>query len=373
MPRTGRYYSRHPPPGQTGLWAALPVAAAPEPARAAPLDRAVILALASAAARAADEALGPGPSMRAIAKAVPPAAVLALRALRAREAARVTRDYLRTGLALGDLWRPEDWQVEAPPPRPPQRRRGVKRRVKLGRSWGPSRSGLALAQLVAAERLSTADEALLATTPRPRTRGDCLKGGINAARPCPFTACSAHLGISVTHRKGPAIAELSQWMDDGLDTCALDVADREAAGAVERAKCDRSPYLGAPAIGRLLGLAKAGVQYIEEEAARKMVAALAAQGVDSDEVRTWLEEMAHESHDPFGDAEASDIDTLAEHIVESSEDDVGGSAVGERDRVALGPRSTAGRNHPWFGSVNAAAAKKIAGSEMSKRLRRKPK
>ena len=43
--------------------------------------------------------------------------------------------------------------------------------------------------------------ALLEPTPegveRPHTRGDCLEGGSNAERPCPFVSCRYHLALDV--------------------------------------------------------------------------------------------------------------------------------------------------------------------------------
>lgn len=57
---------------------------------------------------------------------------------------------------------------------------------------------------------------------RPKTRGDCKAG----PRPCPFVACRAHLAIDVSEdgsikRNFPHLE-----LDEMVDTCALDVADR---------------------------------------------------------------------------------------------------------------------------------------------------
>lgn len=55
---------------------------------------------------------------------------------------------------------------------------------------------------------------------RPQTRGDCLEGGVNAQRPCPWASCRYHLGVNVNEDTG-AVDELS----DLPHTCALDVAE----------------------------------------------------------------------------------------------------------------------------------------------------
>lgn len=66
---------------------------------------------------------------------------------------------------------------------------------------------------------------------RPATRGDCLAGGSNAARPCPWVSCAQHLAIDVHESTGNVKVTLPGG--DGepdlgamRDTCALDVADR---------------------------------------------------------------------------------------------------------------------------------------------------
>lgn len=61
---------------------------------------------------------------------------------------------------------------------------------------------------------------------RPRTRGDCVAGGINAARPCPFVSCRHHLFLDVVESTGSLklhFPEVGPW--DLVESCALDVAD----------------------------------------------------------------------------------------------------------------------------------------------------
>lgn len=65
---------------------------------------------------------------------------------------------------------------------------------------------------------------------RPRTRADCLPGGCNEARPCPFVGCAHHLYLDVVGVNGAL--RISQPLVDVWDlpeTCALDVADRGGA------------------------------------------------------------------------------------------------------------------------------------------------
>lgn len=62
---------------------------------------------------------------------------------------------------------------------------------------------------------------------RPRVRADCLPGGINAARPCPWAACKYSLILEV-HAASGAIklnADLDA-LEQLRATCVLDVADR---------------------------------------------------------------------------------------------------------------------------------------------------
>jgi len=53
---------------------------------------------------------------------------------------------------------------------------------------------------------------------KPKTRGDCENG----IRPCPWVSCKYHLAIDV---KGKKVSEREGWLDSGLPTCALDVAE----------------------------------------------------------------------------------------------------------------------------------------------------
>lgn len=62
---------------------------------------------------------------------------------------------------------------------------------------------------------------------RPKRRLDCLPGGFNAERPCPFVSCKYHLYLEVKRRTGLiSFTFPGLELDEIPETCALDVADR---------------------------------------------------------------------------------------------------------------------------------------------------
>jgi hypothetical protein len=66
----------------------------------------------------------------------------------------------------------------------------------------------------------------IATYDRPVTRGDCLPGGCNGARPCPWVSCKAHLAIDVDEHTGSMklnFPDVEVW--EMPATCAYDIAD----------------------------------------------------------------------------------------------------------------------------------------------------
>lgn len=84
----------------------------------------------------------------------------------------------------------------------------------------------------------------------PRTRGDCLAGGRNAARPCGWLVCRHN------------IAAEPGW--SGGDSCALDVADQHPGGVTLEE------------IGQTLGLTRERVRQIEVRVLRQISRARAA-------------------------------------------------------------------------------------------------
>jgi len=62
---------------------------------------------------------------------------------------------------------------------------------------------------------------------RPRTRADCLPGGCNEARPCPWVSCARHMYLDVSDRTGSIKLNFPDLeVGDMPETCTLDVADR---------------------------------------------------------------------------------------------------------------------------------------------------
>ncbi len=77
--------------------------------------------------------------------------------------------------------------------------------------------------------------------PRPKTRGDCLAGGPNAARPCRWITCQWYLPRMTLNPK---------------HTCALDVADQGGVTLEE--------------VGDLMGITRERIRQIEFMASRKI-------------------------------------------------------------------------------------------------------
>lgn len=75
-------------------------------------------------------------------------------------------------------------------------------------------------------------QVLLAGLARPKKRWQCESGD----RPCPFLTCRHHLAIEVTPAGGLKLNHPGAELDELLDTCALDVADRGGVTLEEVAK-----------------------------------------------------------------------------------------------------------------------------------------
>lgn len=88
---------------------------------------------------------------------------------------------------------------------------------------------------------------------RPRTRGDCLPGGCNEARPCQFVACRFNLFLDAHPRTGSIKLNFGELEPgDMVESCALDVADRGAHTGEE--------------IGSYLSVTREAVRQIQERA-----------------------------------------------------------------------------------------------------------
>ena len=112
---------------------------------------------------------------------------------------------------------------------------------------------------------------------RPTTRGDCLAGGSNSARPCPWVSCAQHLALDVHEQTGnvkvtfPGV-DGEPDLDAMRDTCALDVADRggetlDEVGAATNLTRERIRQLEAVALRALrvlpLTCALADVEHVD--------------------------------------------------------------------------------------------------------------
>ena len=97
---------------------------------------------------------------------------------------------------------------------------------------------------------------------RPATRGECLTGGWNQERPCPFVSCRHHLLLDVNHKGSLWLNAPIETLYDAScgDTCSLDVADRgactlEQVGSVLHVTRERVRQIEAAALKKV----KAGV------------------------------------------------------------------------------------------------------------------
>lgn len=98
----------------------------------------------------------------------------------------------------------------------------------------------------------------------PTVRGDCLPGGCNEVRPCPWARCRWHLAYDFNRVNG-SLTENSPGadFDDLPETCSLDVADRGETSLDE--------------LGRLLNVTREAMRLTEIRALAKLAS---AEGVD---------------------------------------------------------------------------------------------
>jgi len=103
---------------------------------------------------------------------------------------------------------------------------------------------------------------------RPATRADCLPGGANAQRPCPFVSCGHHLAVEVNEGNGnikinfPG-ADRDPDFDAMPHTCALDVAD-EGGTAYD------FDGVTLEALGEVLGITRQRCQQLEDAVFAKL-------------------------------------------------------------------------------------------------------
>lgn len=113
---------------------------------------------------------------------------------------------------------PEQQPTEqSPPPARGTRTRMGARKVTLS---------LRRASKAELQRLRELNDAETTIEERPRRRADCQSGGSNAERPCPWASCRYHLAVDVQASGALTINFPDREIDELLDTCALDVAER---------------------------------------------------------------------------------------------------------------------------------------------------
>lgn len=91
---------------------------------------------------------------------------------------------------------------------------------------------------------------------RPRTRADCLPGGCNEQRPCPWVSCKYSLYLDVTETGALQLNFPEIGPDEMVESCALDVAERgglqlEAVGEMMRVVRERIRQVEARALLKL--------------------------------------------------------------------------------------------------------------------------
>ena len=101
--------------------------------------------------------------------------------------------------------------------------------------------------------------------PRPRIWGDCLPGGHNAQRPCPWVSCRHHLMLLVDGEKVRMMADSPEKLPH---SCSLDVAELADDGR-EMLLRQLEVYFG---------VTRERVRQLEHRAVRELLAGLTTGG-----------------------------------------------------------------------------------------------
>jgi hypothetical protein len=94
---------------------------------------------------------------------------------------------------------------------------------------------------------------------RPRTRADCLPGGHNEQRPCPFVSCPHHLALDISKKTGAIkvnFPDVEIW--ELPETCSVDVGDRGGTTLEE--------------VGRIMNLTRERIRQVEVTGLAKLQA-----------------------------------------------------------------------------------------------------
>ena len=179
--------------------------------------------------------------------------------------------------ALGSIRQRGFWRQRAAPR---QRQPGERR-------WKHGEYGRHLHLAVLRESMTTEDEAVLRDSKRPQTRADCLPGGCNEARPCPWLGCRYHIGVEIAPSFNPEtgdpawVRHLLEWDEDGGPSCALDVADQGARMPTE--------------VGVILGLTKQGAVFVVKEALQSLERASADAGLEHADLLRGIDALREEA------------------------------------------------------------------------------
>lgn len=106
---------------------------------------------------------------------------------------------------------------------------------------------------------------------RPKTRADCLPGGCNSARPCPWYGCRYHNGLDINEDTG---AMTYRDVDELVHSCALDVA--EIGGEVGSGN---GTGIALEELGDIMGVTKERARQVELIAVRHLAPVLKAKGL----------------------------------------------------------------------------------------------
>jgi len=133
----------------------------------------------------------------------------------------------------------------------------------------PSRSATTIPAYVHITRIERDDMVdYPADIERPRTRGDCLPGGCNEERPCPFVGCRHHLYLDVNPKNGSIKLNCPGLdVEQIQETCSLDVADRHRGLTLDE-------------VGAIMNLTSARTQQIEAGAVVKLYKRTLRRGIE---------------------------------------------------------------------------------------------
>lgn len=104
----------------------------------------------------------------------------------------------------------------------------------------------------------------------PQLRAECLPGGSNAQRPCPYVSCKHHLALDVKTYAGGSIAidRVGEGFNDfgeipeDRPTCALDLAD-------DKSSCSEiAALLELPSSAHVHMIVKRALRKLPEDVAR---------------------------------------------------------------------------------------------------------